>query len=91
VESQNGPGKDDCRPVVAETHSFDEEQDPDPYRDPHLIEDLDSDPHQHQSTKATTLLSNICIQYSILPSMVQDQCPGYISYHTNLMFSDKVK
>ena len=35
------------RPVVADSHHFDEEQDPDP--DPHLSEKLD--PHTHFSEK----------------------------------------
>ncbi len=39
-----------CRPVVADLHHLDEEQDPDPYLsakldpDPHLIAKLDPDP-----------------------------------------------
>jgi hypothetical protein len=41
-----------CRPVVADSHHFDEEQDPNPLKreksdpDPHLSEKRDQDPHK---------------------------------------------
>ncbi len=35
-----------CKPVVANSHHFDEEQDPDPVPDLHLSEESDPEPHQ---------------------------------------------
>ncbi len=46
-----------CRPVVADSHHFHEEQDPDPHlserldEDPHQSEKLDPDPHRNDAIK----------------------------------------
>ncbi len=45
-----------CRPVVADSHNFDEEQDPDP--DSHVSEKSDPDPAFHKSD--ALLLPAVC-------------------------------